>query len=195
MQTRRCGGRCAGRSQLRQELDPGGPLSATYTLVSDKAALDAAFDDIVRASTRVNCPGNIQSPGPWRRNATPQKTSGVLFCGIQEARPTVVWTDDDDLLVSTVQSGRRGQLSTSCTRGGRPTPDLARQGAGAGTTVVVVGATGVAAPGQAGCPGCPRGAGTGTSSTLAGRGAPSGVDRDGRDLAARSQRRALAARG
>ncbi len=88
--------------------DPGGPLSATYTLVSDKAALDAAFDDIVRALTRVNCPGNIQSPGPWRRNATPQKTSGVLFCGIQESRPTVAWTDDDDLLVSTVQSGPQG---------------------------------------------------------------------------------------
>jgi hypothetical protein len=44
--------------------DPGGPLSATYTLASDKAALDAAFHDIVRASTRVNWPGNIQSPGP-----------------------------------------------------------------------------------------------------------------------------------
>lgn len=91
-----------------RNIDPGGPLSATYTLVSDKAALDAAFDDIVRASTRVNCPGNIQSPGPWRRNATPQKTSGVLFCGIQEGRPTVVWTDVDDLLVSTVQSGPQG---------------------------------------------------------------------------------------
>jgi serine/threonine kinase PknH len=88
--------------------DAGGPLSATYTLVSDKAALDAALGDIVRASTRVNCPGNIQSPGPWRRNATPQKTSGVLFCGIQQSRPTVAWTDDDDLLVSTVQSGPQG---------------------------------------------------------------------------------------
>jgi serine/threonine kinase PknH len=88
--------------------DPGGPLSATYTLVRDKAALDAAFDDIVRSSTRVNCPGNIQSPGPWRRNATPQKTMGALFCGIQESRPTVVWTTDEDLLVSAVQSGQQG---------------------------------------------------------------------------------------
>jgi hypothetical protein len=88
--------------------DPGGPLSATYTLASDKTALDVAFGDIVRASTRVNCPGNIQSPGPWRRNATPQKASGVLFCGVQETRPTVVWTDDDELLVSIVQSGPQG---------------------------------------------------------------------------------------
>jgi hypothetical protein len=91
-----------------RNVDPGGPQSSTYTLVRDKAALDTAFNDIVRASTRVNCPGNIQSPGPWRRNATPHKTSGVLFCGFQQSRPTVAWTDDADLLVSTVQSGPGG---------------------------------------------------------------------------------------
>jgi len=88
--------------------DSGGPLSATYTMVENKAALDAALNGIVRASTMVNCPGNIQSPGPWRRNATPNKTSGVLFCGIQGDRPTVAWTDDARLIVSEVQSGPGG---------------------------------------------------------------------------------------
>jgi len=85
--------------------DPGGPMSATYSLVKDKAALDATFNDIVGTSTRVNCPGNIQSPGPWRRNATPDKASGTLFCGLQGDRPTVAWTDDARLLVSSVQAG------------------------------------------------------------------------------------------
>jgi hypothetical protein len=89
-------------------VDAGGPPSATFVLVSDKAALDAAFDGIVAASTRVDCPGNIQSPGPWRRNATPEKASGVLFCGVQDGRPTVVWTDAARLVVSTVQSGPGG---------------------------------------------------------------------------------------
>jgi hypothetical protein len=88
--------------------DAGGPLSATYTLVGDKAALDAALNGIVQASTMVNCPGNIQSPGPWRRNATPDKTSGVLFCGVQEGRPTVAWTDETRMVVSKVQSGAQG---------------------------------------------------------------------------------------
>jgi hypothetical protein len=88
--------------------DTGGPLSATYTLVENKAALDAAFNSIVQASTMVNCPGNIQSPGPWRRNATPEKTSGVLFCGLQDGRPTVAWTDDARFVVSDVQSGPGG---------------------------------------------------------------------------------------
>jgi hypothetical protein len=88
--------------------DPGGPLTATYTLVDNKSALDAALDGIVQASTMVNCPGNIQSPGPWRRNATPDKTSGVLFCGVQDGRPTVAWTDDARLVISKVQSGPQG---------------------------------------------------------------------------------------
>jgi hypothetical protein len=88
--------------------DTGGPLSSTYTLVRDKAALDGALNDIMKASTRVNCPGNIQSPGPWRRNATPDKVSGVLFCGVQDGRPTVAWTDDARLVVSEVQSGPQG---------------------------------------------------------------------------------------
>jgi serine/threonine kinase PknH len=85
--------------------DPGGPMKATYRLVKDMAALDAIFNDVVAASSRVNCPGNIQSPGPWRRNATPGKTSGTLFCGLRDDRPTVAWTDDARLVVSSVQAG------------------------------------------------------------------------------------------
>jgi serine/threonine kinase PknH len=85
--------------------DPGGPMSGNYSLVGDKAALDNAFNDIVGAATRVNCPGNIQSPGPWRRNATPDKASGTLFCGLAGDRPVVTWTDDARLLVSSVQGG------------------------------------------------------------------------------------------
>jgi hypothetical protein len=88
--------------------DKGGPSSASYTLVRDKAALDAALNSIVTGSTRVNCPGNIQSPGPWRRNAAPDTISGVLYCGVQENRPTIAWTDEARLVVSEVQSGDQG---------------------------------------------------------------------------------------
>jgi len=91
-----------------ENADVGGPLSSTYTLVGDKAALDAAFNGIVQASATVNCPGNIQSPGPWRHNATPDKTNGVLFCGVRDGRPTVAWTDEAKLVVSEVQSGPQG---------------------------------------------------------------------------------------
>src|SRR5690348_6944557 len=65
--------------------DPGGPLTATYTLAADKAAAKDLFDNIISTSSVVDCPGNIQSPGPWRRNATPQQTAGTLVCGFQQS--------------------------------------------------------------------------------------------------------------
>ncbi|WP_197375871.1 hypothetical protein [Mycolicibacterium baixiangningiae] len=88
--------------------DPGGPPSATYTITTDDTALDAAFNDVVEASSIVTCPGNIQSPGPWRRIATPQKVAGVLFCGLQADRPMVAWTNTDAALVAVVKSGPQG---------------------------------------------------------------------------------------
>ena len=88
--------------------DPGGPPSATYTITADDTALDAAFNDIVEATSIVTCPGNIQSPGPWRRNATPQKVSGVLFCGLQADRPVVAWTNSEESLIAVVKSGPQG---------------------------------------------------------------------------------------
>ncbi|MCV7219566.1 hypothetical protein H7I95_01315 [Mycolicibacterium elephantis] len=91
-----------------RNIDPDGPLSAVYTLVGDREALDAAFTAEMQAANQVICPGNIQSPGPWQHNATPDKVSGTLFCGLREGRPTVIWTDEDRLLVSAVESGPDG---------------------------------------------------------------------------------------
>jgi hypothetical protein len=91
-----------------QNADTDGPPSATYTLVRDKAALQTAFDGVARDTAVVNCPGNIQSPGPWRRNATPQQVSGTLVCGLQQSRPTVAWTDDIVLLLGVVRADDKG---------------------------------------------------------------------------------------
>lgn len=89
-------------------IDPSGPPSATYLVTRDRAALDAAFGAAVRPDAVVTCPGNIQSPGPWRRNATPQKVSGTLVCGVQDGVPTVAWTDTERMLVSVVRSDSPG---------------------------------------------------------------------------------------
>ncbi|MGV0790332.1 hypothetical protein [Mycolicibacterium sp. XJ1819] len=91
-----------------RNVDPGGPLAATFTLFAEKAALDAAFNEAIATAQQVNCPGNIQSPGPWRRNATPDRVSGTLYCGTQEGRPTVAWSDDTKLVLSAVRSGPQG---------------------------------------------------------------------------------------
>jgi hypothetical protein len=84
------------------------PAAARYVAARDQSSMRAAFDDIVDHLTMRICPGKIQSPGPWRRNATPEKISGTLVCGAQADRSTVAWTTDADLLVSSIQTGTAG---------------------------------------------------------------------------------------
>lgn len=91
-----------------KNVDPDGPESATFSLAGDRAALEKTFTDTIAPAQRVDCPGNIQSPGPWRRNATPDRTSGQLFCGLLDGRPTVVWTDEAKMTVSAVRAGPTG---------------------------------------------------------------------------------------
>ncbi len=88
--------------------DPGGPLSATYMLADSERTLEELFSGIVATLSVVDCPGNIQSPGPWRRNAAPDRVAGTLVCGFDESTSTVAWTTDSQLLVSKVQSGPQG---------------------------------------------------------------------------------------
>jgi hypothetical protein len=84
---------------------PGGPASASFSLVRDNAALVATFDDLLRHLDVVTCPGNIQSPGSWH-TATQQHT-GTLVCGLQDSVPTLAWTNDGELLLSIVQTDPR----------------------------------------------------------------------------------------
>jgi serine/threonine kinase PknH len=84
--------------------DQDGPPSATYMLFSDATAQRDAFNRIAQGSTIIDCPGRIQSPGPWHRIATPDKTSGMLLCGTQQGNSLVAWTNDDELLVSVINA-------------------------------------------------------------------------------------------
>ena len=88
--------------------DPGGPRSATYTLVADKSALDAEFRTVVADSTSAICPGDRPSPAPWHAAATPDKTAGRVLCVRGQDGPMIAWTDDAQLLVGVVQSGTGG---------------------------------------------------------------------------------------
>ena len=84
--------------------DAGGPESGRYTLFSNKASLQAGFDQVVAESTQQICPGRIMSPGPWRHNATPEITAGTLFCGARQGHPVIAWTDDAKQLLAVVNS-------------------------------------------------------------------------------------------
>ena len=87
--------------------DAGGPTSATYTLAEDAATLRSAVDEVMSRSTTVVCPGNIQSPGAWRRHASPTVVAGTLYCGTDGGKTVIAWTTDSDLLLKVVQGDRR----------------------------------------------------------------------------------------
>lgn len=90
--------------------DVGGPATATYTMYADRIALRTAFDTLVQASSPVVCPGQIQSPGPWRHGTTPPgKSDGMLMCSIRHGAPEVAWTNDANLVLS------RGQVDATPT--------------------------------------------------------------------------------
>ncbi|MBY0285563.1 MAG: hypothetical protein K2X52_00205 [Mycobacteriaceae bacterium] len=88
--------------------DPGGPQSATYTIYPDRQSLQEAFTTSTATFDRTVCPGNIQSPGPWRRNAAPTQVAGTLFCGTQGGHAVVVWTSDAQALLNVAEAGAQG---------------------------------------------------------------------------------------
>lgn len=91
-------------------LAPGaGSATVTHELLPSSVALDTAFTAILDDSKVFVCPGNIASPGAWRRNATPEVVSGTLACGVHQGAPIVAWTTTDNaLFVSVVQGATAG---------------------------------------------------------------------------------------
>lgn len=89
-----------------RNVDVDGPPSATYALFPDAGTLHLSFDNTVQATTVVTCPGRIQSPGAWHRTATPDKSAGMLLCGMRQGSPALVWTNDETLVVGSLHSER-----------------------------------------------------------------------------------------
>ncbi len=91
-----------------QNTDAGGPTTATYTLATDGAALRSALKAVIDGSAQVVCPGNIQSPGPWRRNANPSVPAGTLYCGSSGGQAVIAWTTDAELLLNVTRADLSG---------------------------------------------------------------------------------------
>ncbi|GFG69981.1 serine/threonine-protein kinase [Mycolicibacter senuensis] len=87
-----------------RNVDVDGPFSATYSLFPNAGTLRLSFDNTVQATNVVTCPGRIQSPGAWHRTATPDKPSGMLLCGTRQGSPTLVWTNDADLMMAALRT-------------------------------------------------------------------------------------------
>ena len=88
--------------------DPGGPASSSFLLAERDTDLQPLLTSALDGAQVVTCPGRIQSPGPWRRNATPTQVAGTLICATLGSRATVAWTTDATDLVSVTRAGDNG---------------------------------------------------------------------------------------
>jgi serine/threonine-protein kinase len=84
--------------------DPGGPPRSSFTLARNPSALQALFAQDIATTSIVVCPGNIQSPGPWRKLATPDVVQGTVVCGLRDGHPLVAWTTTNKRLTATIES-------------------------------------------------------------------------------------------
>lgn len=87
---------------------PSAPTSARFLMAQKTADLQGLLRDSLTGTQVVVCPGNIQSPGPWRRNATPAQVAGTLVCATRGGRALVAWTTDERRLVSVVEGDAQG---------------------------------------------------------------------------------------
>jgi hypothetical protein len=81
---------------------------ARFMLAQDGANLQALLREKLDGAHVVVCPGNIASPGPWRRNATPSQVAGTLICATRANRGLVAWTTDAHHMVSVAEADARG---------------------------------------------------------------------------------------
>lgn len=83
--------------------------SSRFTLYQDVDALDAALAQFISGTTVLVCPGNYQSPGPWRRRAAPDVPVGTLVCGTSpQGHARIGWTVDSELLLASIESSPGG---------------------------------------------------------------------------------------
>ena len=93
--------------------DPDGPIRARYTLAADRAALENQFQDVLTETRQQDCPGRIQSPGPWRKNASPDQQAGTLYCGTRDDGTAVLaWTDTARSLLAVIDAPTGAQDTT-----------------------------------------------------------------------------------
>ena len=88
--------------------DLPGATSSRFILATAGANIEDLAGSTLAGAKVVVCPGSIQSPGPWRRNATPSTVAGTLTCATRGDRAIVAWTTTADRLVSVIEAGPDG---------------------------------------------------------------------------------------
>ena len=99
----------------RDNILPGGPVYATYSLFADRKATNAAFTAYLNSPARsaAICPG-MQSSGPVPLIGPDGSEGGSIACGRAstfdvERDGSVAWTKDTDRFLGVAYAGYQGQ--------------------------------------------------------------------------------------
>ncbi|OBK21689.1 protein kinase [Mycobacterium asiaticum] len=90
-----------------KNVDPGGPVRAIFTVFGETETLRQFFDGLLRTDIMVNCPGEEKSPTDWHHADSPQM-GGRAFCAVQESSPSLVWTNEAQLVIALIQGDPGG---------------------------------------------------------------------------------------
>lgn len=90
-----------------KNIDPGGPNRAVFTVFGETETLRQFFDGLLRTDIMVNCPGEAKSPADWHHADSPQ-IGGRAFCAVQDSSPSLVWTNEAQLMIALVQGDPQG---------------------------------------------------------------------------------------
>ena len=96
---------------------PGGPSAGIYASYADRNALATAFHNLAQGFVMSVCrQGGEGGEHSWHHNDAPNTVLGTIACGTFKGNPAVVWTNDGQLLLSTVQGANLGDLYTWWTK-------------------------------------------------------------------------------
>ena len=90
-----------------KNVDPGGPNRAVFTVFGETETLRQFFDGLLRTDIMVSCPGEAKSPADWHHADSPQ-IGGMAFCAVQDSSPSMVWTNEAQLMIALVQGDPQG---------------------------------------------------------------------------------------
>ncbi|WP_156296150.1 serine/threonine-protein kinase [Mycobacterium paragordonae] len=90
-----------------KNIDPGGPNRAVFTVFGETETLRQFFDGLLRTDIMVNCPDEAKSPAEWHHADSPQ-IGGRAFCAVQDSSPSLVWTNEAQLMIALTQGDPQG---------------------------------------------------------------------------------------
>jgi serine/threonine-protein kinase len=76
---------------------------ARFNLYPDQATLDRHFKSGAAGDVVSLCPGDVNSPGDWHYESTPNEVAGQVVCGTYKGKADLMWSQSAELMLGDIQ--------------------------------------------------------------------------------------------